>query len=164
MLVTIVQCCDTTQLFQIQWVSGVSMTIATSSQLDWLAPAPDSINMDGNISPSSDSGLGSEDEQVSPLYENIRPCHQDPHQSLTKLSKQLSIDCHEVAKTTFAAQTRDHRPLQQKSPAFDNNNNNETSFYADSEANDGEHLSMLLTSQNPDRIDVRSLRRNKVDI
>ena len=138
------------------------MTIATSSQLDWLAPDQDSINMDGNISPSSDSGLGSEDEQVSPLYENIIPCQQEQQQSLTQLSKQLSIDCHEVAKTTFAAQTRDHRPLLQKFPAFDINNNNETSFHADSAVNDGEHLSMLLTSQNPDRIDVRSLRRNKV--
>ena len=72
----------------------------------------------GNVSPSSDSGLGSEDEQLSGVSAEYEQLAAD-------LSRALA---------------------------------------ADSEGGEqgGESLSLLLTSANPARIDVRTLRRSKV--
>ena len=75
----------------------------------------------GNVSPSSDSGLGSEDEQLSGVSAEYEQLAAD-------LSRALAEDA------------------------------------ADSEGGEqgGESLSLLLTSANPARIDVRTLRRSKV--
>ena len=72
----------------------------------------------GNVSPSSDSGLGSEDEQLSGVSAEYEQLAAD-------LSRALA---------------------------------------ADSEGGEqgGESLSLMLTSANPARIDVRTLRRSKV--
>ena len=74
----------------------------------------------GNVSPSSDSGLGSEDEQLSGVSAEYEQLAAD-------LSRALAAD-------------------------------------ADNEGGEqgGESLSLLLTSANPARIDVRTLRRSKV--
>ena len=131
------------------------MTSSWSPPLDRNS-SPDSENISlENISPSSDSGLGSEDEQVSPIYENIT-FHHPLDKSLLEITKQLSIDCLPSAgETTFAKKING----QQVTAQFDLNNNESSS---DDLSDPGDNLSLLLTSQNPDRIDVRSLRRNKV--
>ena len=72
----------------------------------------------GNVSPSSDSGLGSEDEQLSGVSAEYEQLAAD-------LSRALAADS------------------------------------AGGEQG-GESLSLLLTSANPARIDVRTLRRSKV--
>ena len=131
------------------------MTSSWSPPLDRNS-SPDSENISlENISPSSDSGLGSEDEQVSPIYENIT-FHHPLDKSLLEITKQLSIDClPSVGETTFAKKIKGLEVTAQ----FDLNNNESSS---DDLSDPGDNLSLLLTSQNPDRIDVRSLRRNKV--
>ena len=132
------------------------MTSSWSPPLDRNS-SPDSENISlENISPSSDSGLGSEDEQVSPIYENIT-FHHPLDKSLLEITKQLSIDClPSVGETTVANKIKS----QEVTAQFDLNNNESSSDDLSEEL--GDNLSLLLTSQNPDRIDVRSLRRNKV--
>ena len=131
------------------------MTSSWSPPLDRNS-SPDSENISlENISPSSDSGLGSEDEQVSPIYENIT-FHHPLDKSLLEITKQLSIDClPSVGETIVAKKIKS----QEVTAQFDLNNNESSS---DDPSDPGDNLSLLLTSQNPDRIDVRSLRRNKV--
>ena len=72
----------------------------------------------GNVSPSSDSGLGSEDEQLSGV----------------------SAEYEQLAADLSRALAEDSEGGEQG----------------------GESLSLLLTSANPARIDVRTLRRSKV--
>ena len=100
-------------------------------------------NLGGNISPSSDSGLGSEEEEQSALYENIPALQSSSNKTLSELTKTLTIKC---------------------------NNNNEIGedkiAYSCQDSDDSDcssvNLSLLLTTQNPTRIDVRTLRKNKV--
>ena len=50
-----------------------------------------SDNLGGNISPSSDSGLGSEEEEQSALYENIPPIQSSSTRTLSELTKTLTM-------------------------------------------------------------------------
>ena len=97
-------------------------------------------NLGGNISPSSDSGLGSEEEEQSALYENIPALQSSSSKTLSELTKTLTIKCDtEIGEDKIAYTCQD-------------------SDDSDSSVS----LSLLLTTQNPRRIDVRTLRKNKV--
>ena len=99
-----------------------------------------SDNLGGNISPSSDSGLGSEEEEQSALYENIPALQSSSSKTLSELTKTLTIKCDtEIVEDKIAYTCQD-------------------SDDSDSSVS----LSLLLTTQNPSRIDVRTLRKNKV--
>ena len=101
-----------------------------------------SDNLGGNISPSSDSGLGSEEEEQSALYENIPALQSSSTKTLSELTKTLTIKCdndNEIGEDKIAYSCQD-------------------SDDSDCSVN----LSLLLTTQNPARIDVRTLRKNKV--
>ena len=109
-----------------------------------------------NPNNNSDSGLGSEDEHPAHIYGNISPLKIPDKRSLDELTKSLTIDCssHDSCETTTVAKQI------RKSSEIDNNNNivNCSSF----EPEGGEILSLLLTSQNPSRLDVMTIKRNKV--
>ena len=92
----------------------------------------------GNISPSSDSGLGSEEEEQSTVYENIQAI-QSHSKSLSDLTQALTINC-DTGITVYKWRGADE--------------------YTDDQ--DGGDLSLLLTTQNPARIDVKTLKKNKV--
>ena len=99
-----------------------------------------SENLGGNISPSSDSGLGSEEEEQSALYENIPPIQSSSTKTLSELTKTLTIKCdNKIGEDKIVDSCQD-------------------SDDSDCSVN----LSLLLTTQNPARIDVRTLRKNKV--
>ena len=109
-------------------------------------PWPSLVMSDGNISPSSDSGLGSEDEQLSHVFENLGEAEAGGVRTLYELTRALTID---TGLTTPGEITHigDIRHQRQDSSC-------------ESEAS--ESLSLLLTSQNPSRIDVKTLKRSKV--
>jgi len=113
-------------------------------------------DQDGSVSPSSDSGLGSEDENPAHIYGNISPLKIPDKRTLDELTKSLTIDCssHDSCETTTVAKQI------RKNAKIDSNNNivNCSTFQPE----EGESLSLLLTSQNPSRIDVMTIRRNKV--
>ena len=94
-------------------------------------------NLGGNISPSSDSGLGSEEEEQSALYENIPAVQSGSTKTLSELTKTLTIKCDTEDKIAYTCQDSD-------------------------DSDSSVSLSLLLTTQNPSRIDVRTLRKNKV--
>ena len=99
-------------------------------------------NLGGNISPSSDSGLGSEEEEQSALYENIPALQSSSTKTLSELTKTLTIKCdNEMGEEKIADTCQD----------------SDDSDYSG-------NLSLLLTTQNPARIDVRTLRQNKVSL
>ena len=86
-----------------------------------------------NISPSSDSGLGSEEEEQSAVYENV-----ESNKTLSELTQELTINCdNDAAQEAGGYRWRGPGEFR-------------------------EDLSLLLTTQNPDRIDVKTLKRNKV--
>ena len=105
-------------------------------------PWPSLVMSDGNVSPSSDSGLGSEDEQLSHVFENLGR----NLGGLYELTRALTIDTDVM---TTAEEIRDISPKRQDSS---------------SESESSESLSLLLTSQNPSRIDVKTLKRSKVSL
>merc|ERR1719411_466375 len=108
-------------------------------------PWPSLVMSDGNVSPSSDSGLGSEDEQLSHVFENLGR----NLGGLYELTRALTIDTDVM---TTAEEIRDIggdiSPERQESSSC--------------ESESSESLSLLLTSQNPSRIDVKTLKRSKV--
>ena len=98
-------------------------------------------NLGGNISPSSDSGLGSEEEEQSALYENLPALQSCNTKTLSELTKTLTIKCDtEIGEEKIAYSCQD----------------------SDDSDCSSVNLSLLLTTQNPTRIDVRTLRKNKV--
>ena len=111
-------------------------------------PWPSLVMSDGNISPSSDSGLGSEDEQLSHVFENLGEAEAEAGgvRTLYELTRALTID---TGLTTPGEITHigDIRHQRQDSSC---------------ESESSESLSLLLTSQNPSRIDVKTLKRSKV--
>ena len=109
-------------------------------------PWPSLVMSDGNISPSSDSGLGSEDEQLSHVFENLGEAEAGGVRTLYELTRALTID---TGLTTPGEITHigDIRHQRQDSSC---------------ESESSESLSLLLTSQNPSRIDVKTLKRSKV--
>ena len=111
-------------------------------------PWPSLVMSDGNISPSSDSGLGSEDEQLSQLFENLGEAETAAGgvRTLFELTRALTID---TGLTTPGEITHigDISHERQDSSC---------------ESESSESLSLLLTSQNPSRIDVKTLKRSKV--
>ena len=110
-------------------------------------PWPSLVMSDGNVSPSSDSGLGSEDEQLSHVFESLGK----NLGGLYELTRALTIDTDVL---TTAEEIRDIggdiSPERQDSSG--------------SESESSESLSLLLTSQNPSRIDVKTLKRSKVSL
>ena len=120
----------------------VDMTSEMSSD-----PWPSLVLTDGNVSPSSDSGLGSEDEQLSHVFENLGK----NLGGLYELTRALTIDTDVL---TTEEEIRDIgcdiSPQRQDSSG--------------SESESSESLSLLLTSQNPSRIDVKTLKRSKVSL
>ena len=110
-------------------------------------PWPSLVMSDGNVSPSSDSGLGSEDEQLSHVFENLGR----NLGGLYELTRALTIDTDVM---TTAEEIRDISgdisPERQDSSSC--------------ESESSESLSLLLTSQNPSRIDVKTLKRSKVSL
>ena len=110
-------------------------------------PWPSLVLADGNVSPSSDSGLGSEDEQLSHLFENLGEVEAGGLRPLYELTRALTIDT-EVT-------TPEIRDIGDTSPE------RQDSSSCESESSE-ENLSLLLTSQNPSRIDVKTLKRSKV--
>ena len=110
-------------------------------------PWPSLVMSDGNVSPSSDSGLGSEDEQLSHVFENLGR----NLGGLYELTRALTIDTDVM---TTAEEIRDISgdisPERQDSSSC--------------ESESSESLSLLLTSQNPSRIDVKTLKRSKVSV
>ena len=110
-------------------------------------PWPSLVMSDGNVSPSSDSGLGSEDEQLSHVFESLGK----NLGGLYELTRALTIDTDVM---TTAEEIRDIggdiSPERQDSSG--------------SESESSESLSLLLTSQNPSRIDVKTLKRSKVSL
>ena len=110
-------------------------------------PWPSLVLADGNVSPSSDSGLGSEDEQLSHLFENLGDVEAGGLRPLYELTRVLTIDT-EVT-------TPEIRDIGDTSPE------RQDSSSCESESSE-ENLSLLLTSQNPSRIDVKTLKRSKV--
>ena len=111
-------------------------------------PWPSLVLADGNVSPSSDSGLGSEDEQLSHLFENLGDVEAGGLRPLYGLTRVLTIDT-EVT-------TPEIRDIGDTSPE------RQDSSSCESESSSEENLSLLLTSQNPSRIDVKTLKRSKV--
>lgn len=112
-------------------------------------PWPSLVMSDGNISPSSDSGLGSEDEQLSHLFENLGEQAEAATggvRTLYELTRALTIDTGLTTpgEITHIGDISHHR---QDSSC---------------ESESSESLSLLLTSQNPSRIDVKTLKRSKV--
>ena len=123
--------------------------------------------LDGNVTPSSDSGLGSEDEQLSNIYENIIALDDSDVRSLFDLTKVLSIDCSgegddNYDKVTHEKEIRDGLLHQIDSDTDSNNNIVDSSTFMTPHSEECENLSLLLTSQNPTRIDVKTLKRSKV--
>ena len=123
--------------------------------------------LDGNVTPSSDSGLGSEDEQLSNIYENIIALDDSDVRSLYDLTKVLSIDCSgegddNYDKATQEKEIRDGLLHQIDSDTDSNNNIVDSSTFMTHHSEECENLSLLLTSQNPTRIDVKTLKRSKV--
>ena len=110
-------------------------------------PWPSLVLTDGNVSPSSDSGLGSEDEQLSHVFENLGK----NLGGLYELTRALTIDT-DVLTTEEEIRDigGDISPERQDSSG--------------SESESSESLSLLLTSQNPSRIDVKTLKRSKVSL
>ena len=114
-------------------------------------PWPSLVMSDGNISPSSDSGLGSEDEQLSHVFGNLGEAEAAAGgvRTLYELTRALTIDTGLTApgEITHIGDISDISHQGQDSSC-------------ESEAS--ESLSLLLTSQNPSRIDVKTLKRSKV--
>ena len=109
-------------------------------------PWPSLVLADGNVSPSSDSGLGSEDEQLSHLFENLGEVEAGGLRPLYELTRALTID---TEVTT--PEIRDIGDTERQDISS-----------CESESSSEENLSLLLTSQNPSRIDVKTLKRSKV--
>ena len=111
-------------------------------------PWPSLVMSDGNISPSSDSGLGSEDEQLSHVFGNLGEAEAAAGgvRTLYELTRALTID---TGLTTPGEITHIGDISHQGQDSS-----------CESEAS--ESLSLLLTSQNPSRIDVKTLKRSKV--
>ena len=121
-----------------------------------------SIFVDGNVTPSSDSSLGSEDEQLSNIYENIVGALNDSDvRSLYDLTKVLSIDCHGGGDYSYEV-THEKEISQRHSDKDSNNNIADDSTFMTHQSEECENLGSLLTSQNPNRIDVKTLKRSKV--
>ena len=108
-------------------------------------PWPSLVLADGNVSPSSDSGLGSEDEQLSHMFENLGEVEAGGLRPLYELTRALTIDTE--LTTPEIRDIGDTSPDRQDSSC---------------ESESSENLSLLLTSQNPSRIDVKTLKRSKV--
>ena len=110
-------------------------------------PWPSLVMSDGNVSPSSDSGLGSEDEQLSHVFENLGR----NLGGLYELTRALTIDTDVM---TTAEEIRD----------ISGDISGERQDSSSCESESSESLSLLLTSQNPSRIDVKTLKRSKVSV
>ena len=111
-------------------------------------PWPSLVMSDGNISPSSDSGLGSEDEQLSHVFGNLGEMEAASGgvRTLYELTRALTIDTGLTAPEEITHIGDISHQGQDSS----------------SESEASESLSLLLTSQNPSRIDVKTLKRSKV--
>ena len=108
-------------------------------------PWPSLVLADGNVSPSSDSGLGSEDEQLSHMFENLGEVEAGGLRPMYELTRALTIDTELTIPEI--RDIGDNSPDRQDSSC---------------ESESSENLSLLLTSQNPSRIDVKTLKRSKV--
>ena len=149
-----------TELFQncSNSMTDISAEVITQSEsrpevtleVEMSDPWPSLVIMDGNVSPSSDSGLGSEDEQLSHVYENLRVAEAEAGgvRTLYDLTQALTIDTELTTVTTPEIRGVSDTSLRRQGSSC--------------EREAGENLSLLLTSQNPSRIDVMSLKRSKV--
>ena len=108
-------------------------------------PWPSLVLADGNVSPSSDSGLGSEDEQLSHMFENLGEVEAGGLRPMYELTRALTTDTELT--------TPEIRDIGGTSPDRQDSS---------CESESSENLSLLLTSQNPSRIDVKTLKRSKV--
>ena len=173
-------------------MAGVSTIRVGKSRQSGIDEDPDlfassDLCLRGPASPSSasdlsvDSGVDTEGftSDEGPTYENMQFFGPTNRKSgnFESLTAALSIDCSHAAPPPpkqFADAIEDNTPVIQPGIASNQahlqhtkhlsriiNEDHEDDY---EEVMAGENLSLILTAQNPSRIDVQTLRKNKVDI
>ena len=127
-------------------------------EVEMLDSWPSLVISHGNLSPSSDSGLGSEDEQLFHVFANLGEDEDGELRTLSELTGAMARTTELTGAMTLTSELTTAEEIRDTSDISSERQDSSC------EESSSESLSLTLTSQNPSRIDVKTLYRSKVSI